>query len=198
MPNDPTKRNPFSRLIESGGLEGVDRLNDERFEHAKVRYVMQRVGLSKRVSELQRTISSNRDEQVLSFEAFRSAFPDFPVQLTCVNINKPPLHRDRHAVHPRWFRNFRHLPFYKPYAEFYENVGDGLTPVGLIFPRKGFQQGLVLHNGPLEEYVPSNGGAHVYVGGGKEPMTLVVQPLSCLLDQIYRKGRGWKPSADSL
>ena len=93
---------------------------------------------------------------------------------------------------PRWFENFRGLPFVAPFHDFITAVGPSsdLKPSGLVFPRKGFRQGLVIYNGDLNEY-RIKGGEFVFEN---EEETYHVRPFSAVVDAIYNSGRGWKPN----
>jgi len=62
----------------------------------------------------------------------------------------------------------------------------------MVFPRKGFPDGLIVHNGQIEDFLPAHSGCHVYHGGPKHSLRLVVQPYRLLLDHL-REACGWEP-----
>jgi hypothetical protein len=104
------------------------------------------------------------------------------------------------AILPKWFMEFSHLPFYDVYLAMHERVAEKADgrPVGLIFPRKGIRQGLIIHNGDMDTYVPEKTSCHLYRGGGRHPIVLVVQPYAGFLDHIYKNGHGWVPEDGSF
>lgn len=166
------------------------------WEHARVDCVMKRLKLAGHRKAVMRIVSEATGVSRLTFRAFSEFFPTFPMFLGADDLGHlpKPLHLLQEAILPAWFRNFRHLPFILPYEAFYDGLGEeaGLKPVGLVFPRRGFQQGLVVHNGPVDKFVPPRTPCFLYAGGEKA-MSLVVQPFIGLLDHIYARGRGWKP-----
>ena len=175
-----------------------DELTDQqklRFESTKVESTMKRVGLGRQVRSLVNEAMRQFSHNFLTFNLFRQEFPTFPVSLTCHNLNGLSLHSEAKAALPIWFKDFQHLPFMKFYAEAFESLGSLAQhkPVGMVFPRKGFPQGLIVHNGDVHEFVPPQGSCFVHLGGGKKSQgMLVVQPYVSFLDHIYRKGHGWK------
>jgi len=215
---DPEKTNPF-HVLKNQSPEAVRVDLDRRWLHARVRYTISRLGLGSFKRRLMRKAAELQDEAFLNFKLFDEEFPTFPVLLGCtrLSVDHPKLrrkkgeeedpvdlkgviapgkqlHRDPRAFHPEWFKNFMRLPFMYWYQDLYEEWGgvDNPKPVGLVFPRKGFAQGLVVHNGGLDNFVGPNGSCHVYVGGGKKPMTLVVQPFQSMLDHV-KKVQQWRP-----
>ena len=102
------------------------------------------------------------------------------------------LHRDPRAIHPMWFKSFLSLPFVKLYEERLEELYDAKQkkPFGMVFPRKGFAQGLILHNGNWDLFVPNQSSCHIFKGSKKKSMTLLVQPYSSFIDHV-RDGLGW-------
>ncbi len=212
MSIEPDKTNPFA-VLKSQSPDAIQAEMDRRWEHARVRYTLTRLGLAKYNSQMSRKVSDRPEEAYLTFELFDEFFPSFPMilstdRLSTVEVQKtgskeldetakvdaPPLHQNLKAVHPRWFKSFLALPFIPPYEEIFNKRGSGtkLRPVGLVFPRKGFPQGLVVHNGDVYDFVSQKSGCHYYLGGGKKPMNLVVQSYQSLLDQI-RRVKHWKP-----
>ena len=102
-----------------------------------------------------------------------------------------PIHKDPESIHPAWFKTFNSLPVVKVYDELFDSA-DTTRPFGLVFPRKGFAQGLIIHNGDLQLFVPASSCCHFYRGDGRRKKDLVVQPYSILIDGI-RDSIGWSP-----
>jgi hypothetical protein len=112
---------------------------------------------------------------------------DFPMYLSAEPMmGATPIHRDPHAVHPMWFKSFRSLPFVKLYEERLESWCDSKQdrPLGMVFPRKGFLQGLIIHNGDWERFVSPHSSCHVFKGGKKHMMNLIVQPYIGFIDGL--------------
>lgn len=133
-------------------------------------------------------INDHRGE-LLSF-GLVNALPKFPMTFGYTRLpGRPPLHRDPNAIHPLWLKAFLNLPFVEIYNERYE-LADKTRPFGLVFPRKGFGNGLVIHNGDVELFVPPVSCCHLFRGGKRHAMTLVVQPYITLIDCI-REDIAW-------
>lgn len=193
------KPNPFNILNPDRSGEGLKASTKRSYESARVNFVLGRVGLSGHKREFMKRVRSETGGSLYSFRLFREEFPTFPMWLTCDNLTDmpAPLHKMKNAVLPLWFKNFPQLPFMPFYEKLYEELGEQMTqlkPVGMIFPRRGFEQGFVVHNGDMQDFVSVGSSCHVYLGGRKkDPRMLVVQPTMSLLDHIYNKGHGWKP-----
>ena len=168
----------------------------EKWESARVEYTIKRLKLGSHVlKELHSHVLGGR----LSFDDFNNRFPTFPMLLSASSLpGEQPLHRHPKGIHPMWFKSFTGLPFISFYEEElarYKNdiFGDEPRTLGMVFPRKGFAHGLVVHNGEWQTYLPKNSGCHLYQGGKIKSMTLVVQPFTALLDHI-REGLHWEPA----
>ena len=90
-----------------------------------------------------------------------------------------PLHLSNRAVFPLWLGKFDKLPILPPFMALCREA-DPDIPVGLIFPRKGFQQGLILHSGG-QDYIASRGSAIVWRDNGRE---LIVQSLATFVAHL--------------
>jgi hypothetical protein len=168
----------------------------EKWESALAEYTVRRLKLGNHVlKELNSQALGGR----LSFDDFNNRFPTFPMLLAASTLpDEKPLHRHPKGIHPMWFKSFTGLPFIRFYEEElvrYKNdvFGEELRTLGMVFPRKGFAQGLIVHNGEWQTYLPKNSGCHLYQGGKIKSMTLVVQPFTALLDHIS-KGLQWEPA----
>lgn len=189
--------NPFNELNRDNPTVVKHELR-RAYEHAKVQFMLKQLGLSKRKRQLVEWIARNDEDTRLTFTAFNEVFSSFPVWVTGTNLGdlSDALHLHQKATLPNWFKTFTSLPFIKHYTEAYAAAGNLATekPVGLVFPRKGFKQGLIVHNGDWQTFVPPKSSCHLYVGGGNRKQTvLLVQPFSTFLTHVYRNGRGWKP-----
>lgn len=151
------------------------------WEHARITHMLQVLRLPSVKSRLQRA-EGNR---TFSFEAFYAECPKFPMHLFFDNLpGSIPIHRDNKSVHPMWFKSFMSLPVVKLYKEKLSLCpwsGED-RPVGLVFPRKGFQQGLIVHNGSFDRFVSDGSGCHVYRQEGGS--TLIVQAFTGFLSHL--------------
>jgi hypothetical protein len=197
-PQEPDRINPFQILKNrtQGGLTGEF---DRRWEHARVRYTLQRLRLTRYQKEFLQFVRQQTDETYYNFRLFDQFFPSFPIALACDRLkedSKEPLHRDPKAFHPQWWKNFMRLPFIPAYQKFYDSIGAHTMTrhCGLVFPRRGFQQGLVVHNGEFADYVSPGHTAHVYLAPDGHQM-LFVQPFQNLLDHIWGVS-GWRHDPD--
>ena len=188
--------NPFNLLNSGDEHERFEVSQNRAWEGGLVRHVMTRCGLGRHIRAFQAAHQQQFGFRDLTFAAFNTEFHTFPVFLGCSRLRHIPvsLHCFKGAILPLWFKTFLKLPFMPPYMELHNSFGESakLKPIGLVFPRKGFQKGLVVHNGEFHMFVPPQSSVHVYHGGGRKPLDLIVQPFSSFLDHIYRHGHGWK------
>lgn len=182
--------NPLNPLLSRIQRFGSDGDADARWESARVEYTLRCLGREKLLRELQRASTDGK----LNFELLRQSLPQFPVALAAATFrDRLPLHRDPLAVHPFWFKSFRSLPFVAKYIELTKlrrsQTSCRLYPplFGVVFPRRGFREGLIVHNGDWSAFVPAGVGAHLFKLSESE--TLVVQPYSAFLLHV-REGLG--------
>jgi len=191
--------NPFSMLNQGGDREAFNLAQAIAWEDARVRHTLRRVGLVNYRKRLEKEADEETGSKRLTFERFNRKFPTFPALLGCHSfVGETPIHSRGECIHPRWFQAFMKLPFIEPYEELYDVLGDEvkLRPVvAMVFKRKRFDQGLVVHNGDVDRFVAPKSSCHLYRGGGvrKKTVNLVVQPYDNFLKYIYRDGHGWKP-----
>lgn len=176
------KVNPLNPLISK--LQKLNYAEDsaKRWEHSRVSWTINQLTLQSYMKRFQK----ENPGELLNFEWF-NLDNHLPIYLACVHdLGKQPLHRNQKAIQPNWFLKFPTLPFMSHYNKLLENLPSTETrTVGLIFPRKGFGQGLILHNGDINDYVPHDTGFHVY--RTKENATtdfLIVQPYSSLIAKL--------------
>lgn len=197
--SEPTRGNPF-QFFKSQLPEDVQQDVVTGWEHARVRYAMTRLRLDKRWQRVVQAYGEQHQGHAhLQFASFNAVFSDFPLALAADCLyGQTPLHASSKAVLPRWFQTFRDLPFVPPYLDFAAGDAGKRRPAGLVFPRKGLAQGLVIHNGDLQFLLPG-GSCFLHEArakrGRKQLPRLVVQPFTLLLDAIYAGGHGWKPAS---
>ena len=162
-----------------------------KWESARVEATVKRLKLGRNVlPELRKNGNGE-----LTFEGFNERFPDFPVILSGSSLpGVQTLHRNQKAIHPMWFKSFRNLPFIQFYEDELMRLPDleGRRPLGMVFPRKGFREGLIVHSGDWEAFSADNSSCHLFKGKGG--FTLLVQPYAAFLDHV-RDGILWVPTS---
>lgn len=152
------------------------------FEAGRVKYLMGVCGFKPRDLNQVRAAAGGR----LSFPAFHAEFPDFPYLLRASRLDGVKLHEDQKAILPRWFDRFLGLPFMPVFEDVLAEVWDTRNGrgVGLVFPRKGFAQGLVVHSAAaLAGW--SSGPCFAYKADGvRIPCDLYVRPFSALVKEL--------------
>jgi hypothetical protein len=170
---------------------------DRRYEDKRLEFVFKRSGLTAIRKELVTRQERSTGDPFLTFSVFNDTFPTYPLRLSSSRLDGKELHKERTAALPRWFEHFRGLPFVAPFHAFLSSIGESsdLKPTGLVFPRKGFRQGLIIYNGDLNEY-RIKGGEFVFETSlsDSRTMTYHVRPFSAVVEGIYNGGRGWKPT----
>ena len=176
------KVNPLNPLITK--LQKLDYQQDsgKRWEHSRVSWTTNQLALQSYVKRFQK----NNPGELLNFEWFNSE-NYLPIYLACIHdLGKQPLHRNQKAIQPNWFLKFPTLPFVAPYKKLLASLPNSMgRPVGLIFPRKGFGQGLIIHNGSINDYVPHDTGFHVYrTKENSSHEFFIVQSYSSLITKL--------------
>ena len=182
--------NPLNPLM--GRIEKFEESTAQsaKWESSRVEWTMRRLKLDSQRKEI---ISELGYVGNLPYEAFFRAVPTFPMDIVAEpRKGELPLHRDPRAVHPAWFKSFRKLPVVETYEEHFGENSREERPFGMVFPRKGFLQGLILHNGDWDMFVPPHSSCHVFKGGNKRSMHLIVQPYQGFIDHV-RNGISWRP-----
>jgi len=182
--------NPLNPLL--GKIERFEQAGEraDQWESSRVEWTLRRLKLEDQRKEILSDAVGGR----YTFSDFHRVV-NFPIRLVAEPLlNEPPIHRDQRSIHPAWFRSFRGLPFVRKYEEHFEELGDLYkgTPIGMVFPRKGFQQGMILHNGDWELFVPPQSSCHLFKGGKTHKMNLIVQPYIGFIDHL-KKGLVWSP-----
>ena len=177
------KVNPLNPLL--GKIERFEQTDNaiKQFESKRVEWTLRRLGMERQRKEIYRDSVTSE----YTCDAFNRVVDNFPMVLCCESLKgKIPIHKDQKSVHPNWFKKFLGLSFAEAYADHFEKLSAAKLgkPIGMIFPRKGFAQGLLMHNGDWDYFVPPNSSCHLFKGGKKVEMNLVVQPYSSFVDHI--------------
>ena len=185
---------PFEKMNRRTG-DALRELEIQRYEASRVEFLLNRCNMGRWRSRLYSAAEETLGHRVLRLSVFNDFFPDFPIVLGASRLDGVKLHTDKRSLLPALFRDFESAPFVAAYEEFFEANIDKAQgrAVGLVFPRKGLKQGLIMHNGGLDAYWVK-GTSLVYTGGTrKAPVQLYVQAYQSLIDAIYGKGHGWRP-----
>lgn len=184
----------FARLRRLGDGGADDLAMAHAYERARVKYLMTRCGLEPRIKALRGLHAERYGTPGLSFELFDEMFPGCPVVFAADRLGGLQLHRDPKSALPDWFTRFSDLPFIAPFEAFLGRVGDRRgRAAALVFPRKGFAQGLVLHT-PLPGlcYPP---GVHLeYSRPGstrRDGVVLQIRPFSALAEALKEGAGAW-------
>jgi hypothetical protein len=174
------------REVSAGKLKAID---EGRLETGLVRHTLKRLSL-RAERRLRDHWQAEHGERYLKFASFNDVFPTFPFLLGSTRLDIH-VHKDPKSTEPSRFKKFSRVPFVQAYEEFHADmVAEAATrSVALVFPRRGFKYGLVIHNDDSETYW-ERGLCWVFKG---EKHRLYVQPYANLLDAIYKNGHGWRP-----
>lgn len=195
---------PFEKLTR--GHNHVHRLEvmaNTAFEEGKVAYVMKVFKMNvrlvgKTLRDDEADVTGNSD---LTFRAFDTVFPTFPIYLGASRLGGVQLHLEQSAMLPALFKSFGAAPFVEAYDAFYESAATRVTgrPVGLIFPRKGFKNGLVVYAADDPQVLPlcERETVLTYASGKrKDRHWIMVRSFQKLLEAIHNGGHGWRPDRD--
>ena len=169
------------------------------YESARVAFVVNRCWpepLRKRTrARLEQLNAERYGARSLTFQTFNDEFPSFPVVLACDHLGGLQLHRDNGSVFPLWFARFPDLPFVAPFEASVDAARASLAGrgAGLVFPRKGFAQGMVVHT-PVAGVTFRPGVCVVWTRpperGGREHPPVYVRAFSALVDAV---AASWEP-----
>lgn len=183
--------NPYDRLNTSDFKALAAEAQERSFETSVVDYMLKAFNMSayrKQMKEL-------HDFEYLSFSAFEQVCR-FPFKLWTNGLTDlKPIYRDSKSVHPLWFKSFRKIPFVMLFEQRLEELleeDSGFSAFGMIFPRKGFRNGMIIHTGHWEEYVGYSSGCHVYKGKEDLGINYVVQPYQAFITNIAKQNL-WSP-----
>lgn len=202
--------NPFDRLTRgSDHRERLEARADAAFEAGKVLYVLKafRLNARKAAAALLARERRERGGHAATFRAFNDAYPEFPLVLGATRLGAVKLHADARAMIPALFRDFGRAPFVTAFEAFYEREADaaaasGRLP-GLVFPRKGLKNGMVIYAADDPEAVPVGDRETLlaYPGGGAGKKRtgrtwLVVRSFQRLLEALHSGGHGLRLGGD--
>lgn len=165
-------------------------------EERQVLFLLNRLGMPRQKWRLLRTAEARTGQKRLTLDLFNEAFPSFPLLLAYSQEAGERLHQKKDATLPALFTRFQSFPPVKFYEDWFERVERDANgrAIGLLFPRKGIQRGLILHNGEGLEGLWLHGMVATYTGGNrKHPYRLYLQAFAPLVEAIHNKGHGWKP-----
>jgi len=183
---------PFADLNKNRSQEQIRAANEAQWEEAVVKRTLKEFSLGPSTRrEMAKIWHDEHGSFALKFSVFNAMFADFPFVLGTTRLDGKHVHQDPKATEPARFERFSQVPFVEAYREFYQDVycEANLRKVGLVFPRKGFRYGMVIHNDDSEDYW-SSGLCWVYKA--KQGDRLYIQPFSSLLEGI-KKSRTWRP-----
>lgn len=198
--------NAFGRLHTQEAItEGEIRDRQLKFEHERTRWMLQQFNLQKYTNSLRLAGTSIYNRNELRFAMFNNTFSTFPFLLGASILCGMPVNRggkttnlpssyavfrDPDSTEPARFKNFGNVPFVMAYSSFYDSVASEreTRKIGLVFPRKGFLHGMIIHNDESEMYW-SSGLCWVYKSlTDKKDRRLYVQPFSSVVDAIRKSG----------
>jgi hypothetical protein len=189
------KEHPFERV--SRAARHYDpALADRQYEESRLAYLLKALRLPRDTARLLK--KKNEQETgawAMSFRDFNETFPTFPVLLGATALEGVKLHLDPRAFLPRWYTNFRGVPFVDFYEDFYEEVAPRAAgrAVGLVFRRNGIRHGMVMMDDQLD-LTGMGVPAFVYpCDRRKGRHRLYVAAFQKVAEAIHRGGHGWRP-----
>lgn len=116
----------------------------ESYEEGRVRYLLKFL-FPKTANTLERDIRKKNGSD-LTFAGFNDECATFPVMLGAVKPARA-LHVDESCFLPNLFNNFTKSTIFKLFEKFFEENCDRIAsrPSGLVFQRKGFPHGGIIH-----------------------------------------------------
>ena len=185
--------NAFDDMMKGRSVAERRAAEEARWEEALVQYTLKQFGRNKPWirRDMAKSWYDRHRVHALKFQVFNETFSTFPMVLGISRLGGKHVHRDTNATEPARFRKFSRVPFVEAYSQFYdENYSkQDLRNLGLVFPRKGFKQGMIIHNDESEVFWTS-GLCWVYKS--KKGQRLYVQPFNDLLAGI-KASRLWQP-----
>lgn len=196
------KPHPFEKL--TGTQDYHERMAARAgvaFEEGKVNYLLSVFKLNARKvgGQLRDREDTERGRPDLTLRAFNDTYPTFPLVMGASRLGGVQLHLEKRAMLPALFKEFGQAPFVTAYETFYEaNAGRANgRKLGLIFPRKGFKNGLIIYaaDGLADIPLCEREAVFTYVGGTKkERHLLLVRSFQRVLEAIHNQGHGWRPA----
>ncbi len=205
---DPKLRNRFNQM-HSGGANRAARAADEAltFEQERLRFLLGKLKLKYAQKDIAKDWENHCGRYELRFAAFNNRFPTFPFLLGANTLRDLALpygkarrtpfdyavHTDPYSTEPSRFKQFQWVPYVVAYKEFYELVAAKAETrkIAMVFPRKGFLHGMVIHNDDTEQYW-THGLCQVYKFPDRGTK-LFMLPFQNLIEGVYSNGHGWRP-----
>jgi len=98
------------------------------------------------------------------------------------------LHRDESCTLVSLLGNFRQARFVRAFEDFADRVPDyDNRSIGLVFPRQGYQRGLILHMGH-DFWMPKTTRLVFSFGSEDKRRSLVLEPFGQLVTFIAKEG----------
>lgn len=163
-----------------------------RWEENIVKHVLGRFNLRPMERILRREHSKRFDQFLLRVELFHEYFEDFPIYFGTRYMKG--LHANNACIMPNIINNFWRTPIAKAFEDFVETAPEERLDgcVGVVFPRRGYQRGMIVHNG--HRFWRPNVARLVYdYGKPNKKKRLVVEPFGELVKWIA-KHRKWSPA----
>lgn len=197
-----SNEHPFEKVGRSSSYQ--DRMgarSDVTFEEGRLEFLLKTFKLN--VPPVKRDLRKRTEERTghpdLSFASFGELYESFPIVLGASRLKGVQLHLTASAMVPAMFKAFGATPFVAAFDDFFERTApraDG-KPVGLIFPRKGFKQGMVVYaaDDPQALSLCERETIIAYVSGKKKKGQhwLIVRSYQKLLEALHNGGHGWRP-----
>ena len=202
MGDKDKKKTAFDRLVGSQDYhERMAAMSNSSWEAGKVKYVLGVFKIPKQAREVADAAERQTGKPDLTFRAFEEVYPSFPIVLGASRLGGVQLHLDQKAMIPALFKAFGAAPFMTAYEQFYETAAKraGSRPVGLVFPRKGFKNGLVVYAADDPQILPfcEREAFFAYAGGSKKDRHwIIMRSFQKLLEAVHNGGHGWRPDAD--
>lgn len=196
---------PFDRMKDTGQPyhDRIAQRAAAAFEEGKVRYLLSVLKFNgrKAAAALQAANEQQTGRPELTFRAFNAAYMSFPLLLGASQLGGAQLHLDPAAMIPALFKTFGQAAFVAAYDTFYsaaESQANGRT-VALVFPRKGFKNGMVIYLADDLDVLPfgEREAFFAYAGGTKARRHwLLVRSFQQTLEAVYNRGHGWRPPGE--
>lgn len=198
------KPHPFDKMGRTEEYhERMAARSDAAFEEGKVNYLFAVFKMNARLAgrRVRDREEADRGRPDLTLRAFNDEFESFPLLLGASRLGGLQLHLEQAAFIPALFKAFGRAPFVTAYERFYEAAEGraGGRPVGLVFPRKGFKNGMVVYAADTLDAIPvgQREAVLVYTAGTKKHRQYVlVRSFQRTLEAIHAGGHGWRPDGE--
>lgn len=201
------KPNPFEEMNANYAEELAER-SATAWESTRVRHLLTKFGANASTARLKAFEQGRTGTTDLTFHAVAEVFPHVPFVFRASTLRGIPVpydsgrtdrdyavDRDWRSTEPSRFKNFRHVPFVLEFLRQFESMSPNEERAcGLVFPRRGFAHGLVVHDDDSETYWTS-GLSWVYKlpelrsNFPRRPKLFVVPFTSLLVAIVNNKGR---------